>query len=178
MKNICRLSGDKVFLSILRDDEEAQSLYEKWMSDETTCVFIEKAHTIIDVTKMPGWIKADNVMRMGIVLKDTDQLIGYCHIDHRAEDMAAWLSINIGEKTARGNGVGSEVVNILLKYCFTVLGVHSVHADILETNRASIRCCEKAGFKISGRYRGHCYYMRSFHDWLHMDILYDEYLER
>lgn len=53
-KNICRLDGNKIFLSVLRDDEEAVSLYAKWMSDETTCVFIEHAHSVVDITEMPG----------------------------------------------------------------------------------------------------------------------------
>ena len=176
-KNVCRLDGDKVFLSVLRDDDEAIQLYEQWMSDETTCVFIEHCHEVIDVTSMPGWVKDNSVMRMGIVLKETDKLIGYCHIDHRAKDMAAWLSINIGDKTVRGKGIGAEVMKILLQYCFMVLGVYSVHLDVLEMNKPAIKCYEKVGFKIAGRYRGHCYYNRQHLDWLHMDILCDEYLE-
>lgn len=55
-KNICRLDGKQIFLSVLRDDEEAVDLYAKWMSDETTCVFIEHAHSVVDITWMPGWI--------------------------------------------------------------------------------------------------------------------------
>ena len=109
-KNICRLDGNQIFLSVLRDDEEAVGLYAKWMSDETTCVFIEHAHSVVDITRMPGWVRDHSVMRMGIVLKETDTLIGYCHIDHRTEDMSAWLSINIGEKAVRGKGIGTEVV--------------------------------------------------------------------
>ena len=174
-KNICRLDGNQIFLSVLRDDEEAVGLYAKWMSDETTCVFIEHAHSVVDITRMPGWVRDHSVMRMGIVLKETDTLIGYCHFDHRNEDMSAWLSINIGEKSVRGKGIGTEVVQILLRYCFMVLGVYSVHLDVLETNTPAIKCYEKAGFRISGRYRGHCYYMRNYYDWLHMDILYEEY---
>ena len=176
-KNICRLDGNHIFLSVLRDDEEAVDLYAKRISDETTCVFIEHAHSVVDITRMPGWVSDHSVMRMGIVLKETDTLIGYCHIDHRTEDMSAWLSINIGEKSARGKGIGTEVVQILLRYCFMVLGVYSVHLDVLETNTPAIKCYEKAGFRISGRYRGHCYYMRNHYDWLHMDILYEEYLK-
>ena len=113
-KNICRLDGNQIFLSVLRDDEEAVGLYAKWMSDETTCVFIEHAHSVVDITRMPGWVRDHSVMRMGIVLKETDTLIGYCHIDHRTEDMSAWLSINIGEKSVRGKGMipASEMFHI------------------------------------------------------------------
>ena len=35
-KNICRLDGKQIFLSVLRDDDEAVDLYAKWMSDETS----------------------------------------------------------------------------------------------------------------------------------------------
>ena len=174
-RNVCRLDGNNVFLSVLRDDEEAVRLYEQWMCDEATCVFTEHAHSIVDTTRMPGWLTDNSVMRMGIVLKDTDDLIGYCHIDHRKEDMAAWLSINIGDRNARGKGIGTEVMGILLQYCFMILGVYSVHLDVLEINEPAIRCYEKVGFKVSGRYRGHCYYNRNYYDWLHMDMLYDEY---
>ena len=176
--NICRLDGDKVFLSLLRVDEEALELYARWMSDETTSVFTEHAHTVVDVTQMPGWVKDHSVMRMGIVLKETDTLIGYCHVDYRADDSAAWLSINIGDRTVRGKGIGTEVMKILLKYCFCTLGVYSVHLDVLETNTPAIKCYENVGFKLSGRYRGHCYYDRKHYDWLHMDMLWDEYKER
>ena len=55
-KNICRLDGKQIFLSVLRDDEEAVDLYAKWMSDEITCVFIEHAHSVVNITRMPGWI--------------------------------------------------------------------------------------------------------------------------
>lgn len=88
-KNICRLDGNHIFLSVLRDDEEAVGLYAKWISDETTCVFIEHAHSVVDITRMPGWVSDHSVMRMGIVQKETDTLIGYYHIDHRTEDMSA-----------------------------------------------------------------------------------------
>ena len=121
-KNICRLDGNPIFLSVLRDDEEAVGLYAKWMSDETTCVFIEHAHSVVDITRMPGWVRDHSVMRMGIVLKETDTLIGYCHIDHRTEDMSAWLSINIGEKSVRGKGIGTEVSadNHIVLFAFTI----------------------------------------------------------
>lgn len=71
-KNICRLDGNHIFLSVLRDDEEAVGLYTKWMSDETTCVFIEHAHSVVDITRMPGWVNDHSVMRMGIVQKETE----------------------------------------------------------------------------------------------------------
>lgn len=177
-KNICRISGDRVYLSILRDDEYAVSKYVEWMSDETMCVNLEKNGEIVDVTRMPGWVRDHSVMRMGIVHRADDALIGYCHIDHRARDYVAWLSINIGEKNYRGQGLGSEVINLMCKYCFNELGVHSVHLDVISTNAPAIKCYQKCGFTLSGRYRGHGFHDGHFNDWLHMDMLEDEWIVR
>jgi RimJ/RimL family protein N-acetyltransferase len=174
-KNICRINGDRVYLSILRTDDAAISKYVEWMSDEATAVNLEKNNIVVDITRMPGWVADNSVMRMGIVYKRDDNLIGYCHIDHRAKDYAAWLSINIGDKTYRGQGLGKEVIKLMCEYCFSELGVHSVHLDVLSTNKAAIYCYEECGFVISGRYRGHGFHNGHFNDWLHMDMLVDEW---
>ena len=43
----------------------------------------------------------------------------------------------------RMSNIGTEVVQILLRYCFMVLGVYSVHLDVLETNTPAIKCYER-----------------------------------
>lgn len=177
-KNICRLMGENVYLSILRDDDEAIAKYIEWMSNEATAVNMEKNNKIVDISEMPGWCHDDSVFRMGIVHKTGDVLIGYCHIDHRARDMTAWLSINIGDQSYRGKHLGAEVMKILVRYCFMELGVKSCHLDVLESNKVAIACYEKVGFVISGRYRKHGFHNGQFHDWLHMDMIDTEFFYR
>lgn len=174
-KNIPRLTCKDVFLTILRDDQEAIHKYIQWMSNECTSVNIEKNTKIVDSSDMPGWVTDHSVDRMGIVTREDDKLIGYCHIDHRATDHAAWISINIGEQSYRGKGFGKQVVSKLTEFCFMELGVHSVHLDVLENNEAAIACYEKVGFRKSGVYRGHGFHAGKFLNWIHMDILEDEY---
>lgn len=184
--NIPRIKGNNVFLSVLRTDEFAVQEYIKWMSDETTCVNIEMNDKVVDVTQMPGWLTDHSVLRMGICVRDNGQaasgdgtkLIGYCHIDHRAKADAAWLSINIGDKESRGHGYGKEAIELLTRFCFEELGVESVHADVLETNIPSLKCFEYVGFKVSGRYRKHCIHKGKRLDWLHVDMILDEWKER
>lgn len=151
-KNICRLMGQNIYLSILRDDKYAVEKYIEWMSNETTAMYIEKNGDIVDITHMPGWVYDNSVMRMGIVYKETDQLIGYCHIDHRKRDFVAWLSINIGEAGMRGKGIGKEVTNVRGRRCF-----------------------ESVGFQKTGIYRGHGFHNGKFHNWIHMDMLASEW---
>lgn len=185
--NIPRIKGNRVFLSILRTDPVAVSKYMLWMSDESTCVNIEMNDKVVDVTAMPGWITDHSVMRMGICIKapvedcngdgdgDGTTMIGYCHIDHRSKADAAWLSINIGDDAARGHGYGKEVIQLLTEFCFDELGVESVHMDVLETNEAGIKCYQKVGYQISGRYRKHCIHKGQRLDWLHMDMIRSEW---
>lgn len=177
-KNIKRMDGEKCYLSILRKDPEAVQKYITWMSDETTCVNIELNHEVKDYSDMPGWLNDGHVRRMGIVRKDTDEMVGYCHCKYVEVSNMAWLSINIGESSARGMGIGTEVVGLLLKYAFQELHCHSVALDVLETNQAGIACYRKCGFQISGRYRHTCFHEGKFCDWLHMDILDEEYREK
>lgn len=190
--NIPRIKGDGIFLSLLRTDDWALTKYMMWMSEETTCVNIEMNDKVVDVTSMPGWVRDHSVMRMGICVNvgkpetlskeqhdgDGTLMIGYCHIDHRAKADAAWLSINIGDESSRGKGYGRQVVELLTQYCFDELGVESVHMDVLETNTAAIHCYEKVGYQISGRYRRHCIHGGKRLDWLHMDIIKDEWEHR
>lgn len=174
-KNIKRMDGVKCYLSLLRKDEEAVQKYMAWMSDEATSVNIEMNHEMIDVSEMPGWLNDGHVRRMGIVRKDTDEMVGYCHCKYIECSNMAWLSINIGEHSARGQGIGTEVIGLLLKYAFMELHCHSVALDVLETNYAGIACYSKCGFKVSGRYRHSCFHGGEYCDWLHMDILEEEY---
>lgn len=174
-KNIPRLQGKRTYLSLLRNDNEAIQKYMAWMSDETTCAFIEKNMEIVDYTMMPGWICDNRVLRMGIVYKENDELIGYCHIDYRSKQSVCWISINIGDASYRGKGIGSDVLDTMMDYSFKELNVESMHLDVLEDNQGAIRLYETKGFIISGRYRAHGFHNGHRCDWLHMDILKDEY---
>lgn len=175
-RNIPRLHGRKTYLSLLRNDDEAIKRYMSWMSDETTCAFIEKNMKVIDYTVMPGWVRDNEVLRMGIVCKSDDNLIGYCHIDNRSKQDACWISINVGDSTYRGKGLGSDVLDTMIKYCFLELGAESIHLDVIECNQGAIKLYESKGFIISGRYRSHGFHEGLRCDWLHMDLLKEEYL--
>lgn len=175
MHNIVRLAGEKINLTVLRTDEEAVSKYIEWLSDEATSINIETDKHVIDVSDMPGWLHDSSLMRFGIVEKATDNLIGYCHIDHRSDLFTAWLSINIGDKQSRGKGYGKDAIRTMCEYAFKTLGVFSVHADVLDTNIASQKTFESVGFKKSGKYRGHAFHKGYFHDWLHYDMILPEF---
>ena len=125
------------------------------MSDETKCDFTKKNMEVVDYTMMPSLGCDSGVLRMGIVYKENDELIGYCQIDYRSKQNVCWISINIGDTSYRGKGIGSDVLDTMMNYSFTELNVESMHLDVLEDNQGAIRLYETKGFIISGRYRAH-----------------------
>jgi diamine N-acetyltransferase len=65
----------------------------------------------------------------------------------------AQFGMLIGEEDARGKGLGTEVVRLMLDYAFTALGLHNVMLTVSEYNLAGRKAYERAGFKEFGRRR-------------------------
>ena len=61
--------------------------------------------------------------------------------------------MGIGEPEARGQGFGSEVLQLLLRYAFTELNLHRVALNVFEHNPRAIHLYEKTGFTVEGRAR-------------------------
>ncbi len=60
------------------------------------------------------------------------------------------LGIKIGRDDLRGHGHGAEAVELLLSYCFDVMGLNTVRGSTLAHNVRMQRVFEKLGFKESG----------------------------
>lgn len=59
----------------------------------------------------------------------------------------------IGEPSARGKGYGTEIIVLILEYCFRTLNLNKVTAGALANNIAALRSQEKCGLKVEGRIR-------------------------
>jgi len=56
-------------------------------------------------------------------------------------------------KEFRGKKLGKPLVVAGTSFCFNVFNLHRVECEILETNIASQKCAESAGFKLEGTKR-------------------------
>lgn len=54
-----------------------------------------------------------------------------------------------------GQGIATRSVQAIVRYAFEELGLKRIYAGVFETNPASARVLEKAGFKLEGRLRKH-----------------------
>lgn len=75
----------------------------------------------------------------------------------------------------RGQGYGSRVYDLLLKYCFDFMNMHRLWLLVIDTNQAAIRLYIKKGFSEEGRYRESLFRDGRYHDYISMSILEDEY---
>ncbi|WP_138433649.1 GNAT family N-acetyltransferase [Winogradskyella algicola] len=70
--------------------------------------------------------------------------------DFDIKNKRAGIGILIKDKANRYKGYGKEALNLLVDYCFKILHLHQVYANISESNEASLRLFENNGFKKIG----------------------------
>lgn len=66
------------------------------------------------------------------------------------KDRKAALGILIAKEDYRRKGYGSEVLSLVINYCFAHLGLHQVYANVTTDNEPSMRLFEKNGFQRAG----------------------------
>ena len=70
--------------------------------------------------------------------------------DFDIKNKRAGIGILIENEVNRNQGYGREALELLVNYCFEVLHLHQVYANISENNIASLKLFETNGFKIIG----------------------------
>lgn len=173
-RHIYRIEGERVALTVLRPDQETREKLVEWLADEE---IIANNYMTMDITTLAGvedWIMDKSSCRLGIVLKETDELIGFCHVDYPVREMVVEMGLAIGVKELRGRGIGTDVVRTILKYSFEALNVLSVHLYVLQSNERAVACYKRCGFVVSGQCRRWGYFKGPL-DWYFMDIVREEY---
>ena len=98
---------------------------------------------------------------------------GFCHIDGR--NRSAEVGLFIGLPDLWNQGLGSDVMQTLLRFGFDQMNLRRIHLRVFAENRGAIRAYEKAGFRHEGRWRQAEYRNGRYHDLLWMSILRDEW---
>jgi Acetyltransferases, including N-acetylases of ribosomal proteins len=58
----------------------------------------------------------------------------------------------------RNNGYATEAIKKVTTFCLEQMELKRVQAQIMPDNIASIKACEKSGFKNEGMLRNYCHY--------------------
>jgi len=89
--------------------------------------------------------------RWACVLKDTDEVIGFCGLKHFADEDL----VDVGYRLRRefwGRGLATEAARASVAYGFDVLGLQRIEGHALPENTASHRVLEKCALRPDGEF--------------------------
>jgi RimJ/RimL family protein N-acetyltransferase len=140
-----------------------------WFNDQEVTSFLARGEYPMTTASEAEYIeklyKDDTHFQLGIVHKETDELIGTTGL-HRinSRDQTASFGILIGEKDYWGKSYGTQVLEAILSWAFTIRNLRTVTLSVLGNNPRGMRCYEKCGFTEVGRYPKHIFKNGAWHD--------------
>jgi ribosomal-protein-alanine N-acetyltransferase len=142
--------GDRVYLRPVQMEDV--SLIVKWKSDPLVQRMAIGREAQITLENQQDDVKeaieSDKELYLIIVVKATDQAIGYVRINWLDEAKRfAWLRFALGEQ--RGRGYAKDALKAFLAHLFAE-GVHRVEAEVYEFNKRSLGLLESLGIKREG----------------------------
>lgn len=167
--------GSKIYLrNLTRAD--ATPAYVGWLNDPETTRYLESGRRVETIESIADYISRyegrDDAVFMAIMLREGDVHVGNVKLEpiDRVNNHAV-LGIMIGDPSARGRGIGFDVMITTLRYAFDELGLHRVALGVRSDNTAAIRCYEKVGLNVEGRLRDSIRQDGSYTDSLLMGML-------
>ncbi|MBZ5753287.1 GNAT family N-acetyltransferase [Metabacillus rhizolycopersici] len=90
-----------------------------------------------------------------VIDKETREVIGHISLGKidRKNQSARMGKVLVGNNTARGKGIGQQMIKEVLKIAFDGLKLHRVSLGVFDFNVPAIACYEKAGFIKEGLHR-------------------------
>ncbi|MEH7225414.1 GNAT family protein [Bacillus sp. JJ1566] len=90
-----------------------------------------------------------------VIDKETGNNIGHISLGRidRRNKSARIGKVLIGDKNARGKGIGQQMIKEVLKIAFEELHLHRVSLAVFDFNNSAIACYEKSGFIKEGLLR-------------------------
>ncbi|MBP2033576.1 RimJ/RimL family protein N-acetyltransferase [Clostridium algifaecis] len=151
------LKGSKITLTSFK--EEYMNKFENWYNDvsflrnyDMISAFpraIDELKPMIDDVK-----KSPDKFIFAIINSDDNKFIGVTGFeDILWNNGAATIYIGIGDSSNRGNGIGTEALNLTMEFGFEELNLHRIQLTVLSYNTPAIKLYEKLGFKKEGTYR-------------------------
>lgn len=103
--------------------------------------------------------------RFSVERLDTGELIGYTALrDVTPESRNGELDLVIGERSAWGQGFGTDTARTICAFGFGRLGLHRVQLWVAAEHAPAIRAYEKAGFVREGVARERFFKRGTYHD--------------
>ncbi|MEN8171526.1 MAG: GNAT family protein [Chloroflexota bacterium] len=107
--------------------------------------------------------------------KADDRLIGFGDIFRISwANQSGWLKLGIGDAEDRGQGYGTEILKLLVRYAFDELSFYRLSAAISEENTTGLKLFQKVGFVEEVRQHEGIYHDNQRWDLIHLGLLQKE----
>lgn len=103
-------------------------------------------------------------------------MIGLRDIDWK-NGSAYGLGMRIARREIRTRGLATDAWMTLMRYAFDELRLNRINGSAIEYNAASLRVCEKVGFKVEGVQRKAVFKEGKYYDVVMMGCLKSDYEE-
>ena len=171
------LKDDKVLLRAMEEDD-ARVLMELINDPEIENSVYGWSYPV-SLESQKRWIsnlKNDTTVRYAIDYNDS--MVGVAIISSiDMKNRIANMNIKL-QKLARGKGVATHAIALLIHYCFEELNLHCLTANVIERNSDSRKLWERFGFKKDGIMRERVYKNGKYHNIVAYSLLKDEFYER
>lgn len=117
--------------------------------------------------------------KFAIETLEDNHFIGGCSINHVDwKNSVATVGIFIGDKAYRGNGYGTDAMNVLMSFIFKQMNINKIRLTCYSFNIQAIKCYEKCGLVTEGILRQEIFRDRQYYDKVAMGILREEYFSK
>ncbi len=171
------LQGKRVVLRAV--EPEHLPNYVRWLNDPEVLAWFG-FYRPLNQAQEQAWYESQN--------KDPDAVnfaaefegrhIGGCgfgninRAGHNAE-----VGLFIGEKSLWDQGLGKEMLSLLVDYGFEQMGLHRIYLRVFAGNLRAVHAYEQVGFVHEGRFRDAYWRHGQWQDMLYMSILYPEWAD-
>lgn len=162
-------ASDIEMLRVLTNDPAFEKMIVGWsfpVSTEEQKKWYDGLHNDLNRLRFTIETKEDGAVGM-IGLRDIDWKNG----------RAYGLGMRIAKKEIRTRGLATDAWMTLMRYAFEELRLNRIDGSALAYNKASLRVCEKVGFKVEGTQRQAVFKDGQFHDVIVMACLKSDYYE-
>ena len=159
---------------------EDEPTLRRWINDPRIWTTVH-SRPPMNAQREREWVesqgKSETDYVFGVALTEGDRLIGSCGLHGiSVRGHSATLGIMIGEVEFHNRGLGTEIMQMLVRFGFEELNLNRIELCVFEHNPRAIHVYEKVGFVLEGRHRQAAFRHGRYRDIFRYAILREEWL--